>query len=89
MTGYASGSIVDFRFALFPDSTYLLLDYHKFGEEEGSYWFTDNDTIKLVYKDTLCASIYKGEFVKYYHDEFRILSIMNFKEFNPPKEIEL
>lgn len=88
MTGYASGSIVNYRIVIFPDSTYWKLDPTKLGEEEGSYWFTDNDTIKLVYQDKVCVTLYEGKYVQHYCDEFKDLSIMRFKVFNPPKEIE-
>ncbi len=88
MTGYAEGSIVHYRMVIFPDSTYWMLEPLNLGEEKGSYWFTDNDTIKLVYQDKVCATLYKGEYVRHYCNEFRPLSLMNFKEFNPTKEIE-
>jgi len=89
ITGYAEGSIVHYKMVIFPDSTYRMLLPRNFGEEKGSYWFMDNDTIKLVYQDKVCATLYKGKFAEYYCDKFRPLSIMHFKEFNPPKEIEL
>ncbi len=88
MTGYAEGSIVHYKMVIFPDSTYLMLKPRHFGEEEGSYWFRDNDTIKLVYQHKVCATLYRGNYIQHYCDEFRPLSIMHFKVFNPPKEIE-
>lgn len=81
--GYAPGSLVDSHLKVYEDSTYELNNI----ETTIGIWKINNDTLNLWKGNTICAQIVGTDLVSYECPEFRILILMEFERFIPPKVI--
>jgi len=86
--GYAEGTMIDYKLLLFEDSTYYLSTLDLIEYKGRKEWREVNDTIQLEFENEIVARLYKSELIEYKHDNFRCLSIMEIKEFDPPKIVE-
>lgn len=84
MAGYYESSIIDYKFEMYPDSTFFLR--RGLGKDKG-IWQQEKDTFLLFIQDTLemklIAKITNSK-AEVYVNEFRILKEMNLKTFSPP-----
>lgn len=89
LAGYADGSIIDYRFMMYEDSTYYLSTIDsKIGDEHQNEWLQIKDTIFLKMGNNIGAKLIGNRVVEYTDPQFKSLTIMQIKKFDPPKNVE-
>ena len=83
--GYASGSMIDYHFEIYEDSSYWLSCLNNSAIKK---WTKSKDSLFLWQTDTLCATICKDSLSSINCKEFRCLKIMRFKAFSPDKVVD-
>lgn len=85
LAGYASGSIIDYRLEIYPDSTYYLSTAQS---GKTNTWKMKSDTLILFESNQICAKILNLEPTVILDKKYNCLAIMKIKEFNPPQVVK-
>ena len=84
--GYASGSMLDYRFEVYEDSTYWLSCLDEAIKD--NRWTRQQDSLFLWHNNHIGATFYENKLVTRYSKELKCLELMRFRSFSPAKVVD-